>query len=560
MRRITPSRSTAVIQHSCICIIVLAMPAAVTAEATGVVHFRLIDTSTSAPTPAMVCITGRADGGVRLPPDGRVATQPSRVEQFMDGIRFEPGRNWVGPVRRTLGKGDNKERSIEYGVRPSIPYWREPVMYQVSGDFSVELPVGDWRIAVEHGPEYVPVAQGFSIRGGERDLQKTIELKRWINLPERGWWSGDVHVHHPILEESHREFLLHYAIAEDLHVVNVLEMGDHKGTCFRQMGFGKAYRSQRGDYCLAAGQEDPRSTFGHIIGLNITGLVRDVGNYDFYDLTFRGIHQQDGALVGFAHFELGGPGVIRGLSWCVTTGEIDFIEVLQFTLLNSMDYHDYLNLGFRLTAAAGTDVPWGATIGEVRTFVYTEPKSPGRPLDVDAWFRGLKAGHTYVSNGPALDFKVDGELPGSELTRSAGQPVRVSAHVISHAGIGLPTRLSVVGDAGVMKEIAEKGKEQELSLDFELPVEKSQWLVASAVCDNGAVAHSTPVYIVVDGRPTWCAQRGPAVIEKQLAAIAEVEKEFEKGTDARSEGVLARLRKAREYYLQLRQRMQTDPE
>ena len=93
----------------------------------------------------------------------------------------------------------------------------------------------------------------------------------------------------------------------------------------------------------------------------------------------------------------------------MTTGEIDFIEVLQFGMVNRLDYAEYLNLGFRLTAAAGSDIPWGSTLGEVRTYVHT-----GDKFDVDDWFRAFKAGHTFVSNGPALEFTVDGELPGTE--------------------------------------------------------------------------------------------------------------------------------------------------
>ena len=89
--------------------------------------------------------------------------------------------------------------------------------------------------------------------------------------------------------------------------------------------------------------------------------------------------------------------------------------MLQFGLVNWLDYAEYLNLGFRLTAAAGSDTPWGSTIGEVRTYVHL-----GDKFDVDNWFRQFKAGHTFVSNGPALEFTVDGELPGTELTRSPG--------------------------------------------------------------------------------------------------------------------------------------------
>src|ERR1051325_7435481 len=97
-----------------------------------------------------------------------------------------------------------------------------------------------------------------------------------------------------------------------------------------------------------------------------------------------------------------------------------------------MDYYDYLNLGFRITAAAGSDMPWGSTIGEVRTFVYT-----GKDFSVDNWFSGLKAGHTFVSNGPALFLEVDGKLPGTEIEKTIGSKVVVKAKALSHPGVGI---------------------------------------------------------------------------------------------------------------------------
>ena len=36
-------------------------------------------------------------------------------------------------------------------------------------------------------------------------------------------------------------------------------------------------------------------------------------------------------------------------------------------------------------------------------------------IDGPTWFAGLDAGRTFVSNGPALDFTVNGQLPGSEI-------------------------------------------------------------------------------------------------------------------------------------------------
>ena len=513
------------------------------------IHFRLVDAQTGQTTPAMACISNPASSEVRLPPDGRICAKPSSVQQFVSGIKFDPDRNWIGPVRKMQGKGDNDDRSYCYQDRPSIPYWKEPMIYLTSGDFLIDLPAGRWRIGASHGMEYIPVAEEFEV-SGRGEMEKTLLFNRWIELPARGWWSGDVHVHHPSSDPAQREFLMRYALAEDVHVVNLLEMGDHNGTEFKQAGFGQKFRVQRGDFALVSGQEDPRSTFGHIIGLNLKAMVRDTTTYDFYDVTFRGIHAQTDALVGFAHFAWNGCDLPRGFPWFVTTGEIDFIEVLQFATLNRLDYAEYLNLGFRLTAAAGSDTPWGSTIGEVRTYVHT-----GDKFDVDTWFRRFKAGHTFVSNGPALEFTVDGALPGSELNHSPGTRVRIRARAIGHARIGLPTVLRVEGPSGILKEIKGEHGETELEFEFEHLVETSQWLMAGVACDNEAVAHTTPIYLVVNGQPTWNPRLGPGIIEKQLAGMAKIESEVAKGADARSAGVRERLQKAKAFYASLREKM-----
>ena len=267
------------------------------AEERTMVRVRITEGLSRTVIPAMVCITD-GNGVVLLPPDGRPLEAPSTTKAFYSGVQFDEEPNWIGPVRKMAGLGNNDDRSYVYQEMPSIPYWDEPVMYQTSGDFTIDLAPGTWRIAVEHGPEYVPVVEALRVEGGAT-ATKIIRMRQWRDMPRRGWWSGDVHVHHPSLEAAHREFLLHYAKAADLHLVNLLEMGHHKGTDFHQAGFGVNYRERRGDYCLVSGQEEPRSTFGHIIGLNLTGLVRDLSTYDFYDIAFDGIHAQDDALVGF---------------------------------------------------------------------------------------------------------------------------------------------------------------------------------------------------------------------------------------------------------------------
>lgn len=509
------------------------------------VKIRVVEEITQHITPVMVCIINIEDGKVRIPPLGEIPKPENSLDLFFKGIEFNKDKNWTGPVRNMNSIGTYGFYSFAYrGLNP-IPYWSEPAMYQTSGDFTIDLPPGKWRISLEHGNEYIPLREEFILSGKEKELTKIFSLKRWIDLPKRGWYSGDIHVHHPTNKPEFKEFLLEYAKAEDVHLINTLEMGDHHGTEFKQEGFGKEFRTMKGDICLVSGQEDPRSTYGHIIGLNINQLARDTSAYNYYDLVFKMLHSQPGALAGFAHFAWNGNGTPMGCPLYLRPGEIDFVELLQNAQINTLDYYDFLNLGFRLTAAAGSDVPWCGTLGEVRTFVYS-----GEEFSADAWFNGFKSGHTFVSNGPALFLEIDGKLPGTELIKHSGSKSELTLKAISNPSIGNINRVAIYHNEGLLFENANPEKLDSLDIKLTLTLNKSQWVTAVVYCDNGAIAHTSPVYIVVDGHPTWQAKSAQPLVYKYLGAIKMME-DMEKASLFRDDGILNRLEKSHKYYSDL---------
>lgn len=514
-----------------------------------IVNITIKEEDTRKVTPAMVCITNAHDTTqILVPPNGDTAGTPTEIPLFMRGIEYSADRNWVGPIRMTNGLGNNENRSGLYGMLPSLPYWHEPVMYQTSGSFHIELPPGEWRIAVEHGNEYVPVTDTLKVASGKKSISKTYLVKRWINLPQRGWWSGDVHVHHPTNKPSFKEYMLKFGEAEDVHMVNMLEMGHHLGTDFKVDGFGKNFRICRGDVCLVSGQEDPRTENGHIIGLNIEYQVRDTSTYNYYDLVFKRLHMQQGALVGYAHFSWNG--FHKGFPWHLATGEIDFVELLQFLRLNTIDYYDVLNLGFKITAAAGSDFPWASTIGDVRTFAYT-----GNEFTPDAWFAALKDGRTFVSNGPALFLEADGNLPGAQINTSSGSLTQLKVKAISNPIIGNISRVAVYNNDGLVTEKLNTDNSDSVSITFSHSVTKSQWLSAVTFCDNGAVAHTTPIYFMVDGKPTFDKKKAPAIIQKQMEAIQKL-KDEENAKANKDRGLVGRYDNAIQFYKKLLSQVQ----
>jgi len=96
-------------------------------------------------------------------------------------------------------------------------------------------------------------------------------------------------------------------------------------------------------------------------------------------------------LAGYAHYgEL--YDAKMGLALDVPFDIIDFIEVLQAGELETTEWYDYLNLGYKLTPAAGSDYPYGDLPGNVRSYIHVE-----HPFSIPKCFDALKAGNTFVT-------------------------------------------------------------------------------------------------------------------------------------------------------------------
>lgn len=68
------------------------------------------------------------------------------------------------------------------------------------------------------------VREGIDFAAGDR-LARDYRLARWIDMPARGWYSADDHIH---IRRSPREnpLILDWIAAEDVHVGVMLQMGD----------------------------------------------------------------------------------------------------------------------------------------------------------------------------------------------------------------------------------------------------------------------------------------------------------------------------------------------
>ena len=204
----------------------------------------------------------------------------------------------------------------------------------------------------------------------------------------------------------------------------------------------------------------------------------------------------------------------------IPKNKVDFIELLQFFHMETRLFYEFLNTGFKMTASAGTDVPWGGTIGEVRVYALAGTG----PLDADRWFDAVKHGHTFVTDGPMLEFTVDQALPGDQIDVKSNKPLHVKARVWGDPEWAMPSKLEIVRNGETIKSVQPTSSGQkELTLEFDVDPANGFWIAARAEGADRSRAHTTPIYVVRPGLRFWKFDDVEALIAKRLASLEDVD-------------------------------------
>ncbi len=137
-----------------------------------------------------------------------------------------------------------------------------------------------------------------------------------------------------------------------------------------------------------------------------------------------------------------------------TNNDFSLIEVLSGNaydeyLMVRQDWFNILREGNKKFAAAGSGYNYVAPqfAGSPRTYVhYTE-----EIFDEDNFLKEFASGHSFISTGPYLTVSVNGQLPGSEVTKSDG---KISLTVKVQAPDWIPVdELRIVVNGEVVKTI-----------------------------------------------------------------------------------------------------------
>lgn len=378
-----------------------------------------------------------------------------------------------------------------HGMVPPWPVENRYFFY-VDGEYEAELPAGDYTLVISKGPEYRRIVRTVSVSEGDTTAVDLM-LARWIDMPAKGWYSGDDHVHMARTPNDNASISA-VMQAEDVHITNLLQMGNPFDTHFTQYAFGRSGRYRAGDHALVPGVEDPRTAVrGHTISMNIREVFRPADRYLRYDRIFAEYRRQ-GGLSGFAHVAGRLFNVERGLAIDVPLGAVDFVELLQDGALETELWYDFLNLGFKLIPTAGSDFPYLGAPGSDRNYVFV-----GEDFTVDAWYEGLARQDTFVSTGPLLDLSVDGKGMGAHIVASPGRRLGISASATLNPDIEALDRLELVVHGEVVAVANNVDGDNAIFLNHSLEVDGGVWLAVRAYGAEQTLAHSAPVYVTTGG-------------------------------------------------------------
>ncbi|MBA3496133.1 MAG: CehA/McbA family metallohydrolase [Gemmatimonadales bacterium] len=481
----------------------------------------------------------RADRRTYRSPVGRLrlavgaVPTPARVSVTGDdGRSFAPDLAW----RHADDGFDRRERRFEYGY------------FHTSGRDELTLPAGRYTVEVSRGPEFRVERRTVEVQPGAVSTLRIV-LRPLSDLAARGWRSADLHVHmnYGGAYRNTPRRLAFQASAEDLDLVENLIVNKEGRIPDIAYPVGRDPASTARTL-IVHDQEFHTSVWGHLglLGLRERVLLPGYSGYAgtaVASLTpsnaeIADLARAQGALVGYVHPFDSDPNpadTARPLTAefpaDVALGKVDYYEALGFVddlMATARVWYRILNCGFRLPAGAGTDAMANfaslrGPVGMNRVYVRT-----GVVLDQRRLLDSLKAGRSFVTNGPLLELTVEGRGLGEDV-QLADATTAVAARIRLRSNVPVD-HLELVQN-GEVSEIPLGGDRRSVDTTLRVPVSRSGWVILRArsdraiypVLDLYPYATTSPVYLTVGGRPARSREDAAyfvAWVERVRAAAA----------------------------------------
>jgi len=362
------------------------------------------------------------------------------------------------------------------------------------GTAAVPAPEGELEIYLSRGHEFMPITDRVRISADATSV-KEYALRRRMDLPSLGWYSGDMHTHFSRWQRSDNYVWGRFLAAEDIHAVNNM-VYKHGGVVEApQYAYGPEGQHDVPDHhvghpVISSGEEfRDDDLYGHMIAAGIEEVIEPISvghslgrreNHPLFASVCDWAHDQ-GGIAGWAH---GGTLVklFESLPIEAALGKLDFVENVQFNMfLGCVFWYRLLNCGLKLACTGGSDfpfaadllAPWYPNLGLDRTYARV-----GDEFSYEGWIDGIRRGQTFASNGPLLSFSVEGQDAGAEIhVEDTQEAVSVEGRAACNFGLDC---LELVVNGAVVKRVDGKGWRTEIECSERVKLNDSAWLALRA--------------------------------------------------------------------------------
>ncbi len=406
------------------------------------------------------------------------------------------------------------------------------IFFYSPGVLALTAPAGEVSISAVQGIVTPEVTQRVKVEAGTT-VTVDIELDRLWDAKAAGWYSGDHHFHlnygGPLLLDP--EDLYPDMEGEDLDVAIPLLANLHNR--FLQQDLWGWEKDQNGRM-VRFGQEIRSHFLGHMELIGTSDLFWPWVWGPGYQV-YGGDDRPNGEALEFAHQNggLGGyvhpvsvqkpfaPGNSRGIPRAFVAdavlGLVDHLEVACLwsdELGTARLWHRLLNLGIPIAASAGTDVMTDyyrtMAVGTTRVYVRMED---GMPFTFENYLKRFRQGHSFVTNGPLLDFRLESKQPGEVVDKV--DKAKWSLEMASSKAVET-IEILVNGEVAWKSDGLAKAGNKRFSGEIDLP--EGGWVAVMAyggevswpLMDSYLFAHTSPVWIGEVGSTDPAAEKKAA--------------------------------------------------
>ena len=400
----------------------------------------------------------------------------------------------------------------------------------------LNLAAGVYQYIISSGPEYYEQSGTFTMARDATDNQ-TVELKRFVDMKEHGWWAGDPWFTRKVDPHGIQ------ALAEDLHLLGIT----NPEQVTKLADLNKDEKDGLGGPIMA-GVTPESATFGvRTFGVHGEEQHVQLTNISDWMLPVH-IAKRTGDSVIIHQPPVQSKSTREKLR---ARNETRFPDAIGEGRHHEFIYHQLLNAGIRIApvAASGSGTN-KLPPGTWRTYVHTDG-DPDVEVDAKSWWNGLKSGAVIITNGPLLLPKVNRQLPGHTFETTESAPLELESTLTLHTREKVDY-LQFIKNGSSVAEIrldkwAKEGKTQLPKITFR----ESGWLqIRTVTRTDGAYkyAATAPWFVNVDETPRISRKAAKYFLDWVYDLARRIKKENTKSPGYHPPEVIRDLRKARDFW------------